>query len=251
MYADENNDVMAPGRYGAGVSDDDSFPVPGGRKYRPRWIALAAVQLGIPPFRKPMPGKTDIDPEGELGDRQDYQSRLFYCPTAPWPDERNSAYGYNYQFLANARTDDAANFTNFPVKRDHVRTPANVVVAGDCMGTAAHYPAAQRVPYDNNGREEASFGNEGWPLDPPRVKDEIASSSGHRSAIDPRHRWGTLGRTAVLFVDAHAEIVTPKQLGYAVNPDGSFPLDAPDAHNRKFSLTGEDVFAPVNNLTAD
>lgn len=244
MYSDENHDVMAPGRYGAGISSDDTFPVPGGRKYRPRWIALAAVQLGIPPFRKPMPGKNDIDPDGQLGDRQDYQSRLFYCPDAVWSDERNSSYGYNYQFLANARTDAAANFANFPVKRDHVRTPANTVVAGDCMGTAAHYAKAERLPYENNGREEPAFGNEGWPLDPPRVKDEVAGTTGHRSAIDPRHRSGSIGRAAALFVDAHAEILTPKQLGYHINPDGSYPLDSTESHNRRFSLTGEDELAP-------
>lgn len=137
------------------------------------------------------------------------------------------------------------------MKRDHVKTPANTVVAGDCMGTAAHYAAAERLPYDNNGREEPAFGNEGWPLDPPRVRDEIASSSGHRSAIDPRHRWGKLGRAAVFFVDSHAEILTPKQLGYVVNPDGSYPLDSPDAHNRKFSLDGSDEFAPFNAVAAN
>lgn len=250
MYSDENNDVMAPGRYGKGISDDDTFPVPGGRKYRPRWIALAAVQLGIPPFRKPMPGKTDVDPEGQLGDRQDYQSKLFYCPDARWPDERNSAYGYNHQFLANARTDDGR-FRNFPVKREHVRTPANCVVAGDCMGTAAHYPAAERVPYDNNGRIAESMGNEGWPLDPPRVEVEMASSGEHRSAADPRHKFGTLGRSAIMFADAHAELNTPKQLGYVINPDGSYALNSPDASNRRWSLRGRDEIAPLHTEIAD
>lgn len=37
-------------------------------------------------------------------DRQDYTSKVCQYPSAPkWVDERNYAYGYNHQFLGNAR----------------------------------------------------------------------------------------------------------------------------------------------------
>ena len=250
MYADENDDTMAPGRMArfSGGTDNPAnwYDVGNGLKYRPRWPATLAAQVGIFAFDKP----------STEDDRQDYDSKVLLCPKVrEWVDERNFAFGYNHQFLGNARrTNDR--FYNFPVKRSRLRDVGNTVLFGDCMGTAAGYPRFGRRPYYNDGEPGVrdhgpELGNHGWTLDPPRLTELSDHGTGdagsRRTAVDPRHSQ----RVNVVFTDTHGETADEAALGYRKHEDGRYvDLDAPPAselgppHNRKFAGTGRDVDPP-------
>lgn len=185
MYADENHDVSLPGRYakepGGTTNPDNWYDVGNGLKYRPRWVATMGKHVGL--FAFDQPSTSD--------DRQDYDRKVYQCPSAPaWIDERNYAYGYNHQFLGNARK-TADQFHNFPVNRSRIRNFASTVLGADCMGTAAGFPERDRADYANNGTEFNQMGNHGWTLDPPRLTVTSDRGTGDadspRTAVDPRH----------------------------------------------------------------
>ena len=98
MYCDDNYGIMLPGRFadfGGGANNPDNiYSVGNGKKVRPRWIAMMGSSMGYYAFNAPDPAN----------DRQNYDGRVYICPSTPlWTDERNSSYGYNHQFLGNAR----------------------------------------------------------------------------------------------------------------------------------------------------
>ena len=160
LYADDNRDVAVPGRYakapGGKSNPGNWYRIGNGRKYRPRWIATMGQYVGLFAFSKP---STDED-------RQDYDGKAYQCPAASdWIDERNHAYGYNHQFLGNARKTNGK-FHNFPVNRSRIRNFATTVLGGDSMGTAAGLPRIGRKEYSNDGKDYAELGNHGWTLDP-------------------------------------------------------------------------------------
>lgn len=195
LYADENNDVSVPGRYAkapGGTSNPANwYEVGNGLKYRPRWMATMGKQIGLFAFDKP---KTDDD-------RQDYDGGVYRCPVVSQRlDERNHAFGYNHQFLGNARkTNDR--FHNFPVNRSRIRSFAGTVLAADCLGTAAGFPTFERAEYENNGTSYAALSNHAWSLDPPRLTDSSDRGSGDadspRTAVDARH-GGRAGERGLL-----------------------------------------------------
>lgn len=243
IYTQEHRSVLVPGRLPQLPGDDCNWYADlfGRRKYRPTFVAMMSLSVGLPPFDDPQACRNTVDRFGEPGDRQNYASPLYVCPeTAEWTDERNGSYGYNYQFLGNSRLSEPANptsFKNWPVQLDRVRYPARTVAVADCMGTAASFPESQRRPYGNNIRDEHAFGNEGFNLDPPRVdplNGEMAGLPSERTAADPRHRR----KAAVLWVDAHASTETLRSLGYRDAPDGSVALDG---ENALWSGNGSDV----------
>ncbi|MHC4064249.1 MAG: type II secretion system protein, partial [Planctomycetota bacterium] len=165
MYADENNDISLPGRYakepGGKSNPANWYDVGNGLKYRPRWVATMGQHVGVFAFNQP--SITD--------DQQDYDSKVYQCPGVPeWIDERNYAYGYNHQFLGNARKTNGK-FHNFPVNRSRIRSFAGTVLGADCLGTAAGLPKRDRRPYNNQGGDSAQLGNHGWTLDPPRLTE--------------------------------------------------------------------------------
>lgn len=242
MYADDNNDIMLPGRFfkvsGGTANPANWYEIGNGLKYRPRWVATMGKYVGIFAFNKP---RTDFD-------RQDYDSKIYQCPSVPnWIDERNYAYGYNHQFLGNARK-TSGRFYNFPVNRSSVSSFADTVLGGDCMGTAAGVPADQRKPYNNGGGDFAELGNHGWVLDPPRLAANSDRGTGDagspRTAVDPRH----LGKANVVFCDGHGESKTPESLGYRIEQDGTFQDGGPPGPgqptNQFFSGTARDDDPP-------
>jgi len=241
MYSTQHRDQFVPGRLPK--LDDDNWRalVLGGWKYRPTFLAMMGTNVAIPPFDDPMSSKGLTDRFGEPGDRQNYASKVYVCPSvAHWTDERNGSYGYNYQFLGNSRLRDPSgdpnSFKNWPVTTSQILSPSTTVAVGDCMGTTAAFPRHQRMPYMNNSRDPRAFGNEGFNLDPPRldlINGEIADRDGYRSAADDRH----LGRCNILWVDAHATSMTLEQLGYQVGPDG---VIGTNGNNGLWSLTGRD-----------
>jgi len=238
LYCLDNRDVALPGRFGANGEGTDTYWVGNGMKYRPRWVAGMGVLTGAIPFANPSPTKANG------GDRQDYANEVYKCPAVPERiDERNYAYGYNYQFLGNARNSaKGSGYRNFPVLIGSIRALSSTVMAGDSMGTAAAFPALERTPYSNDGSDARSLSNHGWSLDPPRLTAGSDRGPGEtpgdpRIAVDPRHR----GKVTVSFCDGHVNSLLPEELGYDVAPDGRF-TDA--GNNRMFSPRGDDADPP-------
>ncbi|MFQ5428887.1 MAG: type II secretion system protein [Phycisphaerae bacterium] len=242
MYTMEHGGILVPGRLPKIDDANWAAEIAGGLKYRPTFLAMMGSNIGTAPFDDPMARKSLIDRFGEQGDRQNYSRRIFVCPTVPdWTDERNGSYGYNYQFLGNSRLSDPSDlssFKNWPVAVTRLGDTAQTVAVGDCVGTAASFPIAERGEYVNNARDGFRPGNEGFNLDPPRVDPaagEMAGfSHGERSAADPRHR----GRTNILWVDGHGSSESLQTLGYQVAADGVVSVVG---NNALWSGTGRDV----------
>lgn len=238
MYADDNDDISVPGRManlgGGSGNPQNWYDVGSGLKYRPRWVAMMGKYVGIPAVSLPL--VTD--------DRQDYDNKVYACTESPeWIDERNYAFGYNHQFLGNARRTNGQ-FHNFPVNRSQIASFGSTVLAADCMGTAAGVPLASRLPYDNSGTAFEGIANHGWTLDPPRLGPASDVGTGDagspRTAVDPRH----LMKANVVFADGHGETRTPESLGYQIDADGSYLLSGPNSRNNEWSGTGRDDDTP-------
>jgi len=236
MYCDDNNGIMLPGRFadfGGGANNPDNiYNVGNGKKIRPRWIAMLGSSVGSYAFNSPE----------MTNDRQNYDGKVYTCPSVPlWTDERNSSYGYNHQFLGNARMGNGL-YYNFPVKQASLSSLSSTVVFGDSIGTAAGFAATSRLPYQNDGKDVAALGNHAWVLDPPRLT--VASDRGTgdagspRTAVDPRHD----GKSLVAFADGHTEIKTPENLGYRRDQNALF-IDS-NANNNFFSGNGTDLDPP-------
>jgi prepilin-type N-terminal cleavage/methylation domain-containing protein/prepilin-type processing-associated H-X9-DG protein len=237
MYADESQDIMVPARWprhtaGGFANEANWYPVSTGLKYRPRWPVLMQKYVGVPALLKPLTYR----------DRQNYDSKIYVCPSAAdWTDERNSAYGYNYQFLGSLRV--SADRPRKLAQRSRIRNTSKTVVIADSMGSAAAFPTRERLPYENAKREEQRRGNYGWLIDPPRLDAKSSRAGGprsKRSAPDPRHR----DRVNVVFADDHGELLSLHDLGYGVKPDGLIVDSGLGADNRLFSGTGEDMSPP-------
>ena len=240
MYSTDHQDRLVPGRLPKLDNDHWRSLVMGGWKYRPTFLAIMGSNVGIAAFDDPMPSRGTVDRFGEPGDQQNYSSKVYVCPAvSTWTDERNGAYGYNYQFLGNSRLRDSGDpnsFKNWPVSVTRIKDPSRTVAVADCMGTAATYAVNERWPYENNARDGHRFGNEGFNLDPPRIdltQGEAAGFPDKRTAVDPRH----LGKGAVMFVDTHVDLSRPEALGYRIRDDGSFTFDG---NNSMWSGTGRD-----------
>ncbi|MEW6156671.1 MAG: prepilin-type N-terminal cleavage/methylation domain-containing protein [Verrucomicrobiota bacterium] len=244
MYADAHNDHCVPGRpakVGGNNDPANLYNVGNGLHFRPRWFVTLGAQTGLYAFNQP-----SADPGDDNTKAVD--NKVFICPERPnWVNNRNFSYGYNFQFLGNARAKASGGFINFPVKYSNIR-PAETIMAADCLGTAAGKPASSRTAYRPNGSSDLyAVGNHAWSLDPPRLVtdtsdfcDDSNRSPEHRSAPDARHN----GRSVVLFADSHAERLKPTQMGYAIQSDGSFAASGGAAHNRLFSGTGRDDDPP-------
>lgn len=246
LYANVNGDIMPPARMPKVDKDRWRIRIEGGMKYRPTFLAMMAHQVGLQPFQEPLASRDMIDRFGQPGDRQNYDQPAYLCPEVPdWVDERNGAYGYNYQFLGNARLLDDNNITsykNWATPMSRVKAPAECVAIGDAMGTAASFLPFERTPYEDNewglrktGRTLTAFGNEGFNLDPPRVDElrgEMAGFGGDhavRTAVHMRHA----DKGNVLWVDGHASSETLESLGYELAEDGHITFDG---NNRLFNI---------------
>jgi prepilin-type processing-associated H-X9-DG protein/prepilin-type N-terminal cleavage/methylation domain-containing protein len=241
MYADDNNDVSVPGRYanagGGAANPANWYEVGNGLKYRPRWITTMGKYVGLFAFN--FPSTSD--------ERQDYDGKVYVCPEVPERiDERNHAYGYNYQFLGNARTRNGR-YVNYPVNRVKIKNFAGTVLGADCLGTAAGFAASDRKGYNNGGSAFDEIGNHAWTLDPPRLTATSDRGSGDpgttRSGVDARHA----GLSNALFCDGHAETMKLERLGYRLLPTGAFvdlEIVSDPPTNRFFSGTGNDDDPP-------
>ena len=159
-------------------------------------------------------------------------------------DVRNGAYGYNYQYLGNARQDaHPSQWDNFPVTTSEIRAASSTVLIADSRGAGAKH------------------GKHSYTLDPPRLAVEHSAMkfgpgsgdvpAGHSpelyrySPVEIRH--GKRGN--VLFVDGDADSKTHANMGYELDEKGvPVPIsDAEngnyDASNRLWSGTGRDRLA--------
>jgi prepilin-type N-terminal cleavage/methylation domain-containing protein/prepilin-type processing-associated H-X9-DG protein len=218
VYLNENRDTFYPVRLERLRPTDNQVFINEYHAPRPRWQWFLDT------------GEGPIFPPGILN-----QDRYKNTPDELWPDDvrfgmttdvftcaalddprfshhtRDGAFGYNYQYLGNTRTDsDSARWDNFPVGLHQIPSPPQTVLIADSRGAGPkHGPVS-------------------FMLDPPRLASEKgARSVGPRedepdvarlrlaeeylySPVEMRHR----GQGNVVFVDAHAAAMTLHELGY-------------------------------------
>lgn len=243
LYADSNKEVMAPGRMpklsGGTGNQANWYEIGNGLKYRPTWLATMGQYIGVYPFDEPaLADRADVD-------RQDYKNRFFQCPKASdWVDERNHSYGYNYLFLGNSRVNANNRYYNYPVRRSRVSTPAQTFVCSDSAGTAVSFAESERLPYDNDGRDDMQWGNESFSVDPPRLTDvSDMASRPIRNGPMVRHS----NKVNVSWADGHAVPMSLLDLGYVLDPNGVYAQGAiaqGTPTNKFFSGTGGDDDPP-------
>jgi prepilin-type processing-associated H-X9-DG protein/prepilin-type N-terminal cleavage/methylation domain-containing protein len=246
MYAEENQDVAVPGQVGRYTNENlNVYFVGNGYQYRPRWYVQLGAVTGFYALADPQP---DIQYEHSA----QVNNPVFLCPeAADWTSTRNSPYGYNYQFLGNARffgDNENSPFIRFPVRASTIDA-SRTVMAADCLGTAAGKPAHLRVPNLTNGDRHPQLlaeGGHGYSLDPPRLtsKSDYADPKfpgpEHRSAPHERH----LRKANFSFCDGHVETRSAQDMGYIRSGDGSFASFDPEATNARFSGDGVDRNPP-------
>jgi prepilin-type processing-associated H-X9-DG protein len=245
MYVSANKNTFPPGRFEKNRGEQSVFSIGDVETYRPRWYEIIGAQVGKIANKNPKPTEDDT---------WTIDDKWFLCGAVPeWTNSRNYVFGYNYQFLGNARPKGShtawadANWINYPVRVTKIPNAAGTVMAADSMGTAAGKPTSQRQRYYNDGTKDPDgWGNKGWCLDPPRLKgnsdyaDPERRNPNDRSGPHARH----MKKVNVVFVDGHAALMTLEDLGYVVSPDGAIGANTPGAHNRMFSGTGKDDDPP-------
>jgi prepilin-type processing-associated H-X9-DG protein/prepilin-type N-terminal cleavage/methylation domain-containing protein len=241
MYAAAHSGMIVPGRLPKYNGPDSTYDLGEGDGYRPRWYELIGAIL------KRYATK---DPKKEEDDSWTIKDEFFLCPAVyDWNNSRNYPYGYNYQFLGNARYKPNGKFINYPVKTTRIKA-AETVMAADSMGTAAGKAKAQRTGYYADGTKDIfAVGNKGHFIDPPRLTahsdyaDAQQRAPQNRAGPDPRHSR----KSNVAFCDGHVELMAPQDMGYFVNPDQSMAASHPTAHNKLFSGSGRDDDPPKVN----
>src|SRR5688572_20797293 len=224
-YANQNKRVSAPARLPTDAKPGGVYDLDNGQQYRPRWYELLGAVQKIYACQFP---------QAIENDSWTIENNVFLCPAVPdWNNSRNYPYGYNYQFLGNARpkgtpTNMGAGFwINYPLMSTSIKS-AQTVLAVDCIGTAAGKPESQRTGYYADGSKSLSArGNKPSFVDPPRLgprsdyADTQTRGPEHRSGPDPRHK----GKLNAAFCDGHVELVTPQDLGYVVSLDGAIGIN--------------------------
>lgn len=244
QYCNKNNGTCVPGRLPTGGAPGGDFDFGNGLEYRPRWYELLGAEVHLKASDHVLTTEDDtwrVKPD-----------TIFLCPAVPeFDNSRNYPYGYNYQFLGNARPvmSGAKAYIMYPVKVSRISASQTIMVA-DSNGTAAGKPIADRTGYGYTGSHDP-FGvlNKGWCIDPPRMTstsdyaDPERRNPPDRAGPDPRHN----GKSNALFCDGHVQLMSPQEMGYIVLPDGSMPINGPGATNKLFSGRGTDLDPPSIN----
>ena len=247
MYSDTFNDAAVahkpPNLPGGTANPQNHYEVGNGLKFRPAWIVMMGQYVGMYAFGEP----------SITNSRQDYESKVYSCAAVPERvDERNHCWGYNYQFLGNARLRPDGAFTNWPIKRSNIALPSGTVLCADATGTAGGVEVSARTPYENDGTTYTAVGNHAYTLDPPRLTAQSDIGTGDpgpnaRSGVDDRH----MGKANVMFIDGHGLPRSAVDLGYRRDAAGRFvlgpELKADGPTNAQFSGSGEDRDPPARN----
>lgn len=156
---------------------------------RRRWYHSLAPYLGAPPAALSSgQGRVVVDPTSGVATRvvlpseddleQSLLPDVFRCPTvAHWLVGRNGAYGYNHQYLGDARVVDhdssgAPRRRRYPVRKSEILDPARTVVLMDSAGTGDG-------PYHPPTRlDSEALGNHSYTVDPPRIPAAGPAESG-------------------------------------------------------------------------
>jgi len=253
IYTTENKDTYPPHRIRK-ANPSSSFTVDYVNEYNrkwPRWHWFLETESG-PPIN-PEPFKRLEAPWGDEGLSENFKgltltNDVFICPTLDDDmyshDERSGAYGYNYQYLGNARQDSSPDkWDNFPVTNQRIKAPGRTVLIADSRGKGPRH------------------GEHSFTLDPPRLATEqFAKNFGPDggisdvnaiSPVEMRHRK----RGNVIFADAHGEAMILKELGYEGAEEGKvIPID-PTATptgtwtNKLWTGSGSDPMAPGAQAT--
>ncbi|MBO6513264.1 MAG: DUF1559 domain-containing protein [Phycisphaerales bacterium] len=248
MYAFDNDDISVPGQPGR-FSDEQKnlYEVGNGLHYRPRWFVTLGASAGYFAYASPSTDRSD---------EHSYQvtNEVFLCPSAStWTSTRNSPYGYNHQFLGNARflNDDdtgSSRYINFPVRASSIYA-SSTVLAADSLGTAAGKPERDRTENRADGSRDPELtaeGGHGYAIDPPRLTEDSDFADRrnrafeHRSAPHARHA----GKANTAFCDGHVETLTLSELGYMEDSEGRVLADDEQASNAKFSGDATDKDPP-------
>lgn len=265
IYLNENDDNFFPGRLKKLDPSDEKTFINDYMRQAPRWQWFLETDLG--PVIDPKPferlGADGFDDYGlHLGgdDGRRMAVDLFVCPTLDDEryerDVRNGAYGYNYQYLGNARTDtDPDRWDNFSVGLHRIRSPSDTVAIADSRGAGRRH------------------GEHSYALDPPRLASErraqrfgpTVSDLDHGtnadvyqySPVEARHN----DQGNVLFVDGHGAAKSLKELGYQLHDGSTFqgvpegtPIPMPhpykgpyEANNKLWNGIGVDKIAAEAN----
>jgi prepilin-type processing-associated H-X9-DG protein/prepilin-type N-terminal cleavage/methylation domain-containing protein len=245
VYPPGRLEKLAPGMGAYGLGDGED-------QYRPRWYELLGAQV------RQFACST---PKANEDDTWTISNGWFLCPSVPeWINSRNYPYGYNHQFLGNARpkggwVSGSRSWINYPVPASRIRAASDTVMIADSLGTAVTKGKLQRQMYYADGTKDPdAVGNKGYLLDPPRLTNEadradVELPPNYRSGPDARHAGNKVN---VAFCDGHVSAMTIGELGYALNADGSIPLNGVGtaggaaATNRLFAGTGQDADPPPN-----
>ncbi len=253
FYTDENKDQLPPFRLKQDTPDGTEDYVNEFYRRKPRWQWF--LDFGEGPVINPAPFQRYIDSDGSFGDESvgrqgelgtTMTSLHFKCPSLGDEfefDIRDGAYGYNYQYLGNARTGSGATrWDNFPVGAHRLRAAGRTVLFADSRGAGRRH------------------GKHSYTLDPPRLAvernadrfgpsdDDVPDGQDPAlykySPAEPRHN----SLANVVFFDTHAEAMSLKQLGYQFNGDGvAEPVDPRDgaytASNKMWTGEGRDRLA--------
>jgi len=261
IYLNENRDALPPCQLRKGVASATADYVNEYNRKWPRWQWFLESNSG--PVIDPRPflrlnRPFDDAGLGMINDRSGTTMTIdvFTCPALDDPafekDERDGAYGYNYQYLGNARQDaDPKFWDNFAVSLHRIRSPGQTVLLADSRGAGPKH------------------GKISFALDPPRLATEQSAkrfgpdaedvSAGSDPAVfayspvELRHR----NQGNVMFLDSHAQAMTWVELGYELgnkdHPNIPFPILDPVGasggtwNNRLWTGTGVDEMAPGRN----
>jgi hypothetical protein len=249
LYLTENKDKFPPFRLSNVPPDNPKKYVNQYNVERPRWQWFLELEGG--PVIDPKPFQRLGVPWDDSGTTKGsaliaeavIANKSFLCPSLDDPQyersTRSGAYGYNYQYLGNARADTApTRWDNFAVGLHQVPAASGTVLIADSRGGGKVHGVHSFTldpPRRATEKNAQRFGP--TPADlPPGTDPKFAFSP-----VEMRHK--ELGN--VIFVDTHGEPMTLRQLGYELNDgDLALPIHAPtegdEWDNSKWTGLGRD-----------